>query len=148
MVNSQTFVRDTLYFIKTDLLANITDPISASRPSNSKFILTEYPQRIAVYPIITIKIPNYVANRAGMQVTNMDMQMTIEVRIWARNVKERDTLFTDVLNRLKDIQFTASGSTKAELHDFNMPSAVEINEEGDQGIKSKVMEIIYNFYNI
>ena len=148
MVESATFVRDTLYFIKNDLLTNITDPISATRPTKSKFIMTSYPQRETVYPMITLKIPNYVANRAGMQTTNMDMQMTVEVRIWARNVKERDTLFTSVLNRLKEIQFITGGSTKAELHDFNMPSAVEVNEEGEQGIKSKVMEITYNFYNI
>jgi len=148
MVESATFVRDTLFFIKNDLSSNITDPISSSRASNSRFVMTSYPQREAQYPLITVKIPNYNAIRAGMQVDHMDMEMTVEVRIWARNVKERDELFEDVFNRLRQIQFTAGGSVEAELHDFNMPSAVEIDEEGDQGIKSKVIEINYKFYNL
>ncbi len=51
-------VHDLLYFIKTDLSGNITDPIQSSRPSKSSFILTSYPQKPVVYPIITIKNSN------------------------------------------------------------------------------------------
>lgn len=148
-VESATFVRDTLYFLKNDLSSNITDPISGSRPGNSAFVMTSYPVRQAVYPIITIKATNYNAVRAGMQTNAMDMTMTIEVRVWARNTKERDTIFTSVLNRLRQIQFTVgTGSVDNNLHNFNMPSATEIDEEGEQGIKSKVIEFTYKFYNL
>lgn len=149
MVSSNTFVADTLYFIKNDLSSNITDPLSGSRPGNSTFVLTAYPAREAVYPIITLKVLNYNFLRAGMQTTAMDGLMNIEIRIWARNTKERDTIFTSVLNRLRTIQFTANtGSVENDLHDFNMPSAVEVNDEGENGIKSKIMEVTYKFYNI
>ena len=143
-VEESTFVRDILFFIKNDLASNITDPISGSRKSASKFVMTSYPQRETQYPLITIKVPNYSATRAGMQIDAMDMQITVEVRIWARNIKERDTLFTDVFNRLRNIQFTANGSVDSNLHDFNVPSAVEVDEET---VKSKVIEMTYNFYN-
>lgn len=147
MVDSNTFIRDTIFFIKNDLLTNVTDPISSSRPTNSKFVMTSYPQREAVYPLITLRIQNTSAVRAGMQTDNMDIELSIEVRIWARNVKERDELFTSVFDRLRSIQFTSGGSIDNNLHDFNMPSSVEIDEDG-VGIKSKVCEFIYRFYDI
>ena len=147
-INSSTFVRDIIYFIKNDLLNNITDPIAAARPSNSKFVMTSYPQREVIYPLVTIKAINYVFRRAGMQVTNVDGTVNLEIRIWARNEKEKDELFTAVLNRLKNIQFTTGGSTENDLHDFNMNSAVEVDEDGEGGIKSRVMEVVYRFYNI
>ena len=147
-IEAATFVRDILYYIKTDLSSNVTDPIASTRGTKSKFVMTSYPSRAVEYPLITIKANNYTAGRAGMQTSAMDMNITIEVRIWARNTKERDTLFTSVFNRLRSIQFTATtGSIANYLHDFNMPSALEIDEEGDQAIKSKIMEVTYRFYN-
>lgn len=147
MVESNTFVRDILYLIKNDLINNITDPIVSSRGSKSKFVMTSYPSRPVKYPIITIKATNYDAVRSGMQTTVMDLTVNLEIRIWARNTKERDTLFTDVFNRLRNIQFTAGGTSDNNLHDFTMTSALEIDEEGDQAIKSKIIEVVYKFYN-
>ena len=147
-ISSATFERDILYFIKADLTSNITDPITSTRGAKSKFIMTSYPSRPVEYPIITIKTTNHEAFRSGMQTTTMDMRITVEVRIWARNTKERDTLFTSVFNRLRSIQFTTTtGSIANSLHDFSVPSVVEVNEEGEQAIKSKVMEVSYKFYN-
>ena len=148
VVNEATFVRDILFFIRNDLSSNITDPITATRGTKSSFVMTSYPAEVVKYPLITIKATNFIATRAGMQTSAMDMQITLEVRIWARNTKERDTLFTNVFNRLRNIQFTAStGSIANNLYDFNLLSALEINEEGDQAIKSKVIEVFYRFYN-
>jgi len=145
-ISSATFIRDILFFIKNDLATNVTDPLSSSRDVNSHFVLTAYPQRVAIYPLITIKVLNYTANRAGMQTTDMDMKMNIEVRVWGRNTKERDELFTSVLRRLQSIQFTTStGSEVNGLHDFNLNSAVEIDEPD---VKSKVIEVRYSFYDL
>lgn len=148
MVSSATFEKDILYFIKNDLLSSITDPISSKRSSKSKFVMTSYPTRPTEYPLITIKTLNHEAIRSGMQTVAMDMRITLEVRIWARNTKERDDIFTEVFNRLRSIQFTDStGSIANNLHDFNVPSVIEINEDGENAIKSKVIEVNYNFYN-
>jgi len=148
MVSQTTFVADILYYIKNYLTSKITDPKSSIRGAKSKFVMTSYPSRAVEYPLITIKATNFEASRTGMQSTAMDMQITLEIRIWARNTKERDTLFTDVFNGLRGIQFTTSTGTIANnMNDFNMTSALEINEEGDQAIKSKVMEFYYRLYN-
>jgi len=149
MVESATFMADLFYFIKSDLASNITDPIAATRGSSSQFVMTSYPKKSVEYPLITIKTKDVKAKRAGMQTTNMDLTFNVEIRVWARNEKEKDTLFTNILNRLKNIQFTTTTGSEANgLHDFTILSSVEIDEDGDQGIKSRIVELNYKFFNI
>lgn len=151
MSSKKTIVADILYFIKNDLTSNITDPISSTRPTKSNFVMTSYPQRPVNYPIITIKLINKNGVRAGMQTTAQDITLTLEIRIWARNEKEKDTIYQEVSKRLSDIQFTANGSTESDFHDYTELSAVEVDEGGESGgktIKSRVMEVEYKFYNI
>ena len=145
MADRSTLLRDILYFIKNDLSSNVTDPLSRS----GSFVFTSYPQSNVVYPIITIKVPNVEATRAGMQVDRLDMSLIVEVRIWARNEKEKDTMYNQAMDRLANIQFTATtGSVANNFHDFNILSSVEVEEEGEVGIKSRVMQVEYKFYNL
>ena len=137
MTEKSTLIADILYFIKNDLQTNITDV--------SNRVYTSYPQRQVIYPMITIKIPNIEAFRAGMQTTAQDIVVTLEIRIWARNEKEKDTIYTDVLNRLANIQFISSGSIDNEIHDFNVISSVEVDEEG-KAPKSRILQCVYKFF--
>ena len=147
-IESATIIRDVLFFIKNDLDGEITDPVISSRPSGSKFIMTSYPQRMVFYPHVTLRVTNVEALRAGMQSTAMDYTFTIELRVWARNQKEKDEIYTAVLDRLRTIQFTNStGSIANNLHDFNALSAVEVDEEGKGKPKSRICEIQYKFFN-
>ena len=57
MVSKDTILLDTLFYIKKDLLDNLTDPLAA-RSASSKFVMTSYPQRPVNYPLITIKAIN------------------------------------------------------------------------------------------
>ena len=146
MTNRSTLLRDVLFFIKDDLTGQITDPISATRPSGQKFIMTSYPQREVRYPLITIKAINIEALRAGLQSTRMDITIILEVRIWGRNQKEKDEMYTEILDRLASIQFTASsGSIANDLHDFNILSSVEVDET--DGAKSRIAQIQYRFFD-
>jgi hypothetical protein len=147
MTTRANLIRDVLFFLKGDLTSNITDPITSSRKTASNFIMTSYPQREVQYPIITIKCSNIEGPRSGMQTTTLNMTLTLEIRVWARNEKEKDTIYTQVLDRLANIQFTASGSVVNDLHDFNALSAIEIDEPGESGIKSRVLQIQYKVYD-
>jgi hypothetical protein len=149
VVSSETFIKDVIGFIKTSLVSNVTDPIASTRGSSSKFIMTSYPQRPVEYPIITIKVTNQTANRAGMQTTAMDVSVNIEVRVWARNQKEKDEIANEVYNDLKGLQFTTStGSIANYLYNFTLISATEIDETGEGSPKSRIMTIKYNFYDV
>ena len=111
--------------------------------------MTSYPKKFVQYPMITLKIINIERKRAGMQTTNEDIKITLEIRIWARSEKEKDTLYDKVINRIDTIQFTTTtGSTAQGLYDYNSSSAVELEEEGDgdQIIKSRIIKVTYNFF--
>ena len=146
MITVENFIADVLYLIKTKL-NEITDPLSGSR-TNSSFIMTSYPERKVEYPIITLKITNKNATKAGMQTTAMDVTINIEARVWARNQKEKDGLYTNVYNKLKNIQFVDEGTINNGLHDFEERSANEVDEAGKGRPKSRIGSFIYNFYNI
>lgn len=151
MVSRSTLVSDTIQFVRDDLLDNISDPISSTRNYKGKFVLTSYPNKAVEYPIITIKVTNIEAFRSGMQSTLQDIRLTLELRIWARNEKEKDTLYAQVLDRLANIQFTAvTGSVANDLVDMNILSSIELDEPGEPGakaIKSRIIQLVYSFYN-
>ncbi len=147
MVESATFIRDVLFFVKNELL-NISDPLTG-RSTQSRFVMTSYPQRLVQYPLITIKLTHQEAAPAGMQVNAMDVLVNIEVRIWGRNQKEKDELANDCYKRLRDVQFTATtGSIAKSLHDFRLLSSTELDEPGEDQPKSRILNIQYKFFNV
>ena len=147
MVESATFIRDVLFFVKTELL-KITDPLTG-RSNQSSFVMTSYPQRFVQYPLITIKLTNQEALPAGMQVKAMDVTLSIEVRVWGRNQKEKDELANGCYKGLRDIQFTANtGSIANNLHDFRLVSSSELDEPGEDQPKSRILNIQYKFFNV
>jgi hypothetical protein len=148
MANKETLLYDLFNFIKTSL-ASVTDPIASTRKSSSKFIMTSYPQKEVQYPLITIKCTNFEGVRSGMQTTAQDIKLTVEIRVWARNEKEKDNLFMEVQNALANAQFIeTTGSVANDFHNFNVISGIEIDEDGEQGIKSRIIQLNYGFYNI
>lgn len=147
MTDRSTLIRDILYFFKTDLASAISDPISSNRSGTSKFIMSSFPQRNVKYPMVTLKITDLNASRAGMQSTLMDITVTMEIRIWARNEKEKDTIYNAIMDRLPNIQYVSSGTIDNDLHDLTIISSVEIDEEGEGGIKSRILQIQYKFFN-
>lgn len=148
-VIGSTFLADTTVLIRDKLRSNITDPLSSTRPGTEKFVLTEYPQRAVTYPVITVVDRGITQpRRLGMQSEGTVLNVTLEIRIWARNVKERDELFDSVYNYLRTNQLDdTTGLVASNLNGFQMISALNISEEGQAGIKSKVMEVKFMFIN-
>jgi|SRR3990167_496114 len=145
-VATATFLSDCTIFLRDDILNNVTDPISSIRPTGENFVMTSYPRRPVHYPLITIQNINIVETASlGFRTPHHLIELPLEIRIWARNVKERDELSQDALNRLRNIQFTATGTVFANLFNFSVNSAVNVDEEGEAGIKSKVIEVQYSF---
>jgi len=147
-VESDSFYRDILFFIKDNLTTGITDPISTTRSTQSRFVMTSFPSRFVQYPLIIIKITNVSATSAGMQTNAMDVVISVEIRVWARNQKEKDELANDCFKYLRDLQFTGTGSIANYLHNFKLKSSVEVDEDGDNQPKSRILEIEYKFFNV
>jgi len=142
-ISSSTFIADTINLLRDKLTSNITDPINSSRVGNDKFVLTEYPQRPVMYPIITVSdMGSRQESRLGMQSEETAIRIGIELRIWARNVKERDELFDSIYDYLRDNQYTGDDITNANLHDFSVDNIINVSEKD---VKSKIMEVSYLF---
>ena len=143
-VNSATFLADAINLIRDKIKANITDPVVSVRPSGQRFVFTSYPKEPVVYPVITITDRGITQpQRLGMGSEGTTINLNVEIRIWARNVKERDELFDSVYNYLRTNQISTANLVGANLSGFQLTSAVNIDEIGIEGIKSKVMEVRY-----
>ena len=138
-VNSATFISDLIILIRDNLKNNIDDPLH--RPANQKFIMTSYPQTAVLYPVITVTdTGSRQEGKLGMGSQGTVLRLGVEIRVWARNVKERDTIFNEVHEYLRINQITGDDLNDANLYDFNMDSVVNVSEPD---VKSKVGEFTF-----
>jgi len=144
-VNTSTFVKDATLFIRDILKTNVTDPILSKRASGEKFVMTSYPKINVTYPIITIQMSDFSSpQRLGMQSTYHYFTLTMEARIWAKDVSQRDDLSQDVENELRKIEFLATGTVLANLYAFSVVSATNVDEDdGEASTRSRVLTIEY-----
>lgn len=146
MVISNSFISETTLAIRDILISGVSDPISSSRTGDEKFVVTGYPQRTVKYPILTVLATNSpVPTRLGLRSEMAFATVELEIRIWARNNKERDVLTDLVHNQLRGIQTDAStGTIDLGLYGFQITSMVNVSEEGPGAIQSKVITVKYN----
>ena len=144
-ITASTFISDTVKFIRDDLDSNVTDPVSASRSGRERFVMTSYPQRPVLYPIITVVSENvFQVQRLGIRSEGIWFENTFEIRVWARNMKEKDDLTEKVLTRFRTNQFGGAGpSVDFGLHDLTVLSVIPVDEPGDGAIKSSVITISF-----
>lgn len=142
--SAATFLSDTVLFIRDDLRTNLTDPINGTRKTGSNFVMTSYPQREVDYPLITVKHNgSSQIRRLGLRSEGVLFRLPMEIRVWARNIKEKDNLSEQVVTQLRTNQFGSGSTSEFELHDFKINSMIDVDEPGDKGIKSKVIEVEY-----
>lgn len=148
MATRATLIRDILFFVKDLISDNVTDPIAAKRGSSSKFVMTSFPQRQVKYPLIIVQLTNIEESRAGMQTTAMDITLPIEIRIWSESVAQSDQMSQEILDLLANQQFTSGGSIDNDFHDFTINSAIRVDEPGEGGTKSRIIQGQYRFFNV
>ena len=141
-LQASTILQNTVTYIRNDL-SNITDPIASSRIGRERFVMTSYPQREVKYPLITVQVDSMATDLVlGMQSSSQFIEIPVEIRVWARNEKEKDSLTDSVIDRIRSNLFTATtGYVAYGLHDFRIISMVNVDEPGDAGIKSRVISI-------
>lgn len=144
-VATSTFLTDTTLLVRDAIATGVTDPISSTRQTGSRFVMTSYPQKTAVYPLITvIGRPAGGGRHLGQASEGMLEPMEVEVRVWAKNVIQRDQLTQQVYNALRSTQLdTSTGSVENGLFDFGHVGTVFVDEPGDAGIHSAVMTFSY-----
>jgi len=147
LVNTGSLIHDTSLLLRDNILNNVTDPISGTRPSNSKFVLTSEPDRPTAYPLITLDIvPTADISRgiaSALRFTNLEAAISV----WSLNTKERDQLSDDVYNTLATIQdATPSGTRDNNLTELVLLSTNKISEPaGKQTLHRKILTVGYTF---
>ena len=146
MVNSANILSQTILFVRNRLSSVITDPITSTRGTGQKFVMTSYPKRDVKYPLITVKGRVVSDRKLGQQSEKALVNLAIEVRIWARNEKEKNELYDSVYNYMRTNQYpsaTSNTSTNERLFDFGLDFANPLDDPGDEGIKSMVCQYRY-----
>jgi len=147
MVSISTLLSNTILFIRDILKANITDPIALTR-TKGRFVMTSYPREAVQYPIITVRGRITGDRKLGQASEQSLVNIVIEVRVWARNEKEKNSLFDSIYQYLRTNQYpsaTANTSTNEQLFDFGINFANDLDEAGEEGVKSKISEFRYIF---
>ena len=144
-ITSGSYLGDTIIYLRDFISSNVTDPFSGSRAGNEKFVYTAYPKRTAKYPIITIVDRGITDIRpGGMRSEIQFARITVEIRVWARNVKERDELTQSITDNLRTNQYGSGSSTETGLFDYSLGSVINVDESGEYGVKSKIIHIEYS----
>ena len=140
MINGSAIVHDSTIFLRDTLLNNVTDPISGARSSNSRFVMSSYPERPAEYPMITVKANINGDAMLGISSESRQVGISFETRIWARNQKEKDEIADDVYDTLRTYQLDTNESVANGLYGFRIVNMFDLDEAGKGAPKSKVIE--------
>ena len=145
-VTTTSFIKQTVLFVRDKISAKVTDPISSTRSGSEKFVMSEYPQLNVTYPIITVRKENVVTSgRLGFSSELHLVSIPLEVRVWAKNVVQKDALTQEVINALRSTERDNDGSINGNLYSFEILSTVDVNEPAPSGIKSTVISVNYDF---
>uniref|UniRef100_A0A6M3XK52 Tail protein n=1 Tax=viral metagenome TaxID=1070528 RepID=A0A6M3XK52_9ZZZZ len=146
-ISGSTIVHDSVLKIRALIASGVTDPISASRSSDTKFVMTSFPDRKVEYPVITIEGNKVSDERLGTSTQAMKSDIHCVTNIWSKSTKQRDALSDSVYQTLKTSQMgTQAGWTGTELdglYDFKFFGENNIDEEGQKGIHRKRIEFGY-----
>lgn len=145
VVSTTTLIKDSVLLLRSRLASQVTDPISTARPSASQFVVTANPDKLAVYPLITVKHTDLESIPAGARSEEAFVRLYFEIRVWARNEREKDTLSQSVYDALRTYQFGTSEAVANGLHNFRVDSAIPVDEPGKDGVKSKIFTVSYLF---
>jgi len=134
------YISNTVLFVRNLIKDNIVDPESRT----SGFVMTSFPKRKIVYPVITVKVSSSGAVKLGMQSEISQATIVIEIDVFAKNAKQSDELTQEVIEVLRTNQL-GTGSTNAnDIHGFQMTSLVPVVfTENTQTIHRKNMTFSY-----
>lgn len=140
-VASATIIHDVVLKVRDIINDNVTDPILATRSSDSKFCMTGFPDRPSQYPLITVSLTSMSDTKMGMNNESTLVNMQLQIDIFAKDVVQKDTLADSVYNKLRTAQ--SSTTLPYKMYDFKLISTSDLDEPGETGLRRKVMLVSY-----
>ena len=140
-VASATIIKDVVLKVRDIINNNVTDPIAATRSSDSKFCMTSFPNRDAQYPIVTVALSGMSDRKLGMQTESTIVSMMLQIDIIAKDVKQKDNLTDAIYDSLRTTQ--VSTTLPYKMYDFKLISVTDLDDPGETGLRRKVMLVSY-----
>lgn len=145
MVATGSILRSSITYLRSVIASGVSDPITATRNSNSSFVVTNFPDKDVNYPLIVLSNDLSSSSKMGLYSEGLKHPLRLSVDIFSKTVKQRDQLTDDVFHVLR----TNSSGTKAQgLYDFKLLSTASLDEPGKEGIHRKNMEFSFLFVSI
>lgn len=139
-----SIAHDVTIFIRNLISGNVGDPQSGARTGNtSQFVMTNYPERNVVYPLITVLGRRGSAEKLGSNSQSMKVPVTVETRVWSKKKGECDQLGDAVFKTLAQNQSGGNGTEQNGMFAFSQANEVDVDETGRDGIHSRVSEYRY-----
>jgi len=152
-INSTSILSDSILTLRSIIASGTTDPISATRSSNSKFIMTAYPKRPTEFPFIVLTDDNISDERLGAGNEASKLNLTFKVDIFSKTIgydaSGRDKIWNDFYDTVRTNQLgtsPVSGTHLIGLHDFKLLNTWNIDEPGIDGVHRKISRIRYSHY--
>ena len=139
VIDREQAIKGTVLLVRDVLTNNITDPLS-SRRTTGKFVMTSWPTRETVMPLITVNQQGWQSQYLGTSTDNTIAKIGVEINVWTQNASVRDSLAGSAITVLEQQRNLIIGSG---LHDFRINNATDLDEEGAQGVHRKLIEVSY-----
>lgn len=145
VLSAGSIVHDVVLAARGWIASGVTDPIAGTRPGSSVFTATNFPTKDVQYPIITIGAKRSTSHTLGALNDLQQVYVDLQVRVYARNVKERDGLADAVNQTLRTGAYgVSSGSQPLGLFDFKQLNEGDLDEPDDKS-KQKVYQKIQTY---
>lgn len=145
-IASGSVIRDVTLLIRNLISGAGLDPVSGARAnvSGARFVMTNFPERNVVYPMITVEARKQAAEKLGSNSQSMKVPVTVTTRTWSKSKGQADQLADAVFRVLQTSQSGGALSTEGNgLYGFTGLAEVDVDDPGKEGIHSKVSEFGY-----
>jgi hypothetical protein len=140
---ANTLIHDKTLYLRGLLASGVSDPLgTGTRVSGIGFVMTNFPEREASYPLITIRLEPKSSQTLGVFSNVSKIDLTAEVQIYCKNAKQRDQLTDSVVEALR---VNDSGCTVNNLVGFDLQRSTTIDEPGKDGLHRRILEFGYFF---
>lgn len=137
-ISASNQFREMENIVRDDFSGSIVDPLGRSG-EGSGFVMTSFPERDVVYPVIIIKLEGVDNTYTGLSSVDGVQDFSLIIKVYGRSVKERDGLADQVVSRINVTRILSFAGNNF-IFGVNIVQVFDMDEEGKGGVHVKVLE--------
>lgn len=152
-ITDSTIIHQSLLNLRDILTSGCSDPISATRTSDSKFITLKGSRRPKEFPVVVLDCVSSSSYPLGIASEAMGINLIFRADIQSTSVgydsKGVDWVYDDVFDALRTNQrgiSPISGTESHGLKDFRLLNVMNIDEPGPEGLHRRILTFRYTYF--